>query len=105
MVIMCTPSAATVRQTAWGSSEPGRRTTLPPANSQDRLVHCPAACMRGATGRKTAADPSGAMRSTMPSGVVMAPSRRAGSPPPMQEWKASSWRQTTPLGMPVVPPV
>ena len=69
------------------------------------LVHCPAACMSGATGRKTAPWPSGAMRSTISSGVVIGPRRRAGSPPPMQEWKASSWRQTTPFGIPVVPPV
>ena len=105
MVMRLTPSSATVSHTSWGSSEPGRRTTFPPANSHDRLVHCPAACISGATGRKMAIDASGVMRSTISSGVVMAPCMRDGSPPPMQEWKASSWRHTTPFGMPVVPPV
>ena len=45
------------------------------------------------------------MRSTTCAGSSTGPLMRVGSPPPMQAKNASSWRHTTPLGMPVVPPV
>ena len=45
------------------------------------------------------------MRSSTSPGEDTGPWRRMGSPPPMQAKKASSWRHTTPLGSPVVPPV
>ena len=64
-------------------------------------VQHPAACMSGASVKNVVG--SGAMRSTSsPTEVI---SGRLGSPPPMQAKKASSWRHSTPLGIPVVPPV
>jgi hypothetical protein len=50
-VSMLTCSAATVRHTASGSSDPSISTTFDPANSQDHEVHWAAACIIGASGR------------------------------------------------------
>ncbi len=57
--------------------------------------------MSGARAKKVVC--SGAMRSTSSRTEVI--SGRVVSPPPMQAKKASSWRQSTPFGIPVVPPV
>src|SRR5665213_1662751 len=97
-------SASTSRQTAAGSkAPPGVVTTVPPPKSVEKANQCPAACMNGGTA--SAVIPGRSTRSANSSGRVMWLPDANGSPPPMAAKKMSSWRHSTPLGMPVVPPV
>ena len=66
-------------------------------------AHCVAPCMSGAIGRNVSGTPIFAF-STMNSGCS-ARTFVIGSMPPPSAMKTSSCRQTTPFGMPVVPPV
>ncbi len=73
-----------------------------PRNSCCISPHWVAPCMSGAIGKKVIglADPL----VTISSGAAMRWPLVTSMPPPRAK-KTSSWRQTTPLGRPVVPPV
>ncbi len=101
-VIMWAPSASTVSHTSSGSSGPRGRIDFPPAMQSMSVTHDPAACMNGASSMALKAS---TMRSGSWASSVIGPVMRVGSPPPRQAKNASSWRHTTPLGRPVVPPV
>ena len=55
-------------------------------------------------GMASAVTPGRSTRSASSSGRVMWSPEENGSPPPMAAKKMSSWRHSTPLGSPVVPP-
>ena len=103
MMSVDTLLASTARHVACGSNEPGCITTRAPQYSHDNEVHCAAACIIGASGKATKS--KSMIRSSTSSGRSTGPLSRMGSPPPMHEKNASPWRHTTPLGIPVVPPV
>jgi hypothetical protein len=100
---MLTRSASTADHTTSGSSEPSRSTIRAPVKNHMNDVHCAAACMSGAMAKNVM--PPSPMRSGSSAGDVTSPCSRIGSPPPRHAKNASSWRHTTPFGMPVVPPV
>ena len=79
------------------------RTTLLPVKLWPITPHWVAPCIRGAIGRNVSGKPALPF-STMASGRSTR-SLVVGSMPPPSAKKTSSWRQTTPLGSPVVPPV
>ena len=101
---MFTASVPTRRHVAAGSKRPpGSVTSFPPPNSMVNASQCALECMKGGHGR--AVMPGRITRVASSSGDAMTlPSARA-SPPPMAAKKMSSWRHSTPFGMPVVPPV
>ena len=97
-------SASTRRHAAIGSNPPsGMVTIVPPPKNVENASQCPAACMKGGMAR--AVTPGRSTRSASSSARVMWSPEANGSPPPMAAKKMSSCRHTTPLGMPVVPPV
>ena len=94
------------------ASTPRRRRTSRPAAARPcrrrssiwKAPQCALTCISG--GVMSAARSRGRARGrTAPPGDVIGPSSVVGSPPPIVAKKMSSCRQTTPFGMPVVPPV
>ncbi len=103
IMIACTPSSEISSNTVLGSNW-GRSTILLPTKLPPITPHCVAPCMSGAIGIITACAGLARPFSTIASGR----STRVfvtGSIPPPRAKKTSSWRHTTPFGMPVVPPV
>ena len=96
-----TRSFSTSCQTLWGSKRLTRITLLP-MKLPPITAHWVAPCMSGAMGSEV----TGPARpfSTISSGLTTRSLDRGSMPPPRAK-NTSSWRQTTPLGMPVVPPV
>ena len=76
---------------------------MPPPKKVEKASQWALACMNGGTGRATM--PKSRRREGSSPGSVMALPIWSGSPPPMAAKKMSSWRHSTPLGAPVVPPV
>jgi hypothetical protein len=103
IMTMLTPSSSTSSQVRTGSNL-AMRTMRAPRNAPPMTPHCVAPCMRGAMGMLVAAPPAALACSTRSMGVVTR-SLVTGSMPPPSAKKTSSWRHTTPLGIPVVPPV
>ena len=100
-IIELTFSAAAVRHTR-SASKRAVRMMRSPTKLRPRTDHCVAPCMSGAMGKWVITKPW--PRSTNSSGR----SRRVlvvGSTPPPRAKTTSLCCQTTPLGMPVVPPV
>ena len=96
-------SASTSRHTSCGSNWL-ISTTLLPRKLWPMTAHWVAPCISGAMGRKVRAKPVLRPRATRSSGAWALSPVRMSMPPPRAN-STSSWRHTTPLGMPVVPPV
>ena len=103
IITMLTFSRSTRDHTSWGSNLATRMIRLP-VKLCPMTPHWVAPCIRGATGRKVSGPPAARPFSTICSGRSIRVPVMASIPPPRAK-KTSSWRHTTPLGMPVVPPV
>ena len=79
----------------------GEMTTVPPPNSVQKATQWAVPCMNGQAGSMR--PPPLRAASAMSSGFSMP--GPPGFPPCSAPKKMSSWRHSTPLGMPVVPPV
>ena len=101
IIIAFTRSRSTRRQTFFGSNF-AISTVLRPTKLPPMTPHCVAPCMSGAIGNMVSAPAR--PRSAMSSGFCARMPVRTSMPPP-SVINTSSWRQTTPFGMPVVPPV
>ena len=102
IMIMLTFSSPTSSHTRSGTKR-ATSTALLPVKLPPITLHCVAPCMSGAMGRLVVG-PDCNPRSTSPPGEVMRSPVTGLSPPPRAK-STSSCRHTTPLGMPVVPPV
>ena len=101
---MFTASLPTRRHAAAGSKRPsGSVTSFPPPNSMVNASQWALECMNG--GHGSAVMPGRITRGASSSGDAMKLPSAIGSPPPIPAKKMSSWRHSTPFGMPVVPPV
>ena len=89
-------SRSTVSSTSWGSRRAGSSwmTTVPPVVQHDRAFQWAAPCMNGGAGRARRVERRAPSTSCS---VVWSIPRHAA--------RKSAWRHSTPLGMPVVPPV
>jgi hypothetical protein len=72
---------------------------VPPVFQVRKLIQWPAPCMNGGATRARSPAPERLASVTTSSRVV------AVLDPPKHSAQASAWRHSTPLGMPVVPPV
>jgi hypothetical protein len=106
VVIVVALSRSTVRQTSTGSS---RRVLVwntrhcPPFRPM-KLAHWAAPCMSGGSGIiRSGNATSAAFLAT--SSYELTASHVRMLRPPMHDMNTSCWRHSTPLGMPVVPPV
>ena len=102
IMMLFTFSSAIARHTRAGSNLP-TSTTLLPRNEPPITPHCVAPCMSGAIGSIVVGPPASACSTSAPG--MIDPVLDTGSMPPPSAKNTSSWRHTTPLGMPVVPPV
>ena len=75
------------------------RNTVPPPSHTRRATQCPAPCMNGGVIERLATAGPATASSTKSATV------RAVGEPPKHSTMASPLRHSTPLGMPVVPPV
>ncbi len=97
-----TASSATNRHSASGFSAPtGDTTTVPPPSRVASAVQWAVPCVNGDAGKQRVR-PARALAATAYGSVGRAPS---GWPALSAPKNRSSWRQITPLGRPVVPPV
>ena len=103
IMIAFTLSSSTRRHTWWGSKW-GTSTTLWPTKLWPITAHWVAPCIRGAMGRNVSWRPRALPRSTRSWGASASLPVSRSMPPPSAK-RTSACRQTTPFGMPVVPPV
>jgi hypothetical protein len=102
MAMTLTFSCSTSRHTSCASNF-GISTTVLAVNSAPSAAHCAAPCIIGATGNRTSGPPSAPSRASFHSSSTGSLVMKSMPPPSTRH--TSSWRHTTPLGMPVVPPV
>ena len=99
-----TPSRSTVLHVSTGSTwvgSVGKVMVLPPVKAL-KAAHWAAPCISGATDiMATASLRDASTMSSIEANALGWPKGR----PPMAPMKMSCWRHSTPLGMPVVPPV
>ena len=91
------------RRHASAASNLAVSTTLFPLNSAPRVPHWAAPCISGGIGNDAAPAPAAARSASSVGRSSFLPVNRSMPPPSVR--KTSSWRHTTPLGMPVDPPV
>ena len=105
MVSVLQRSRSTRPRTSSGSSFSGLpwSTTVPPWWSAPKPSHCAAPCISGGV-VITRMKPPLEVAFSASSSTVAGPGM-PGGPPVIAPWKMSSWRQSTPFGAPVVPPV
>ncbi len=103
IMTMFTFSCSMIPHTSWGSNLGTRQMRLP-TKLWPMTPHWVAPCMRGAMGRKVSAPPAAWPFSTICWGRSMRTPVSASRPPPRAK-NTLRWGHTTPLGMPVVPPV
>jgi hypothetical protein len=100
-VIVFTRSRATASQTPSGSKR-GMSTMRSPQKNPMNTPSCAAPWISGGTGNCTTTARVFAFSASSSGLSIGTP---AGFPPPIPVKNRSSWRHTTPFGMPVVPPV
>ncbi len=102
--VMSTFSRSMVRHTSAASSRVvscWMTTVLPPVKAV-KMDHCAAPCIIGGRGRYLPPPPFEASTiASTDANTSLCPKPR----PPIAATKMSCWRHSTPLGMPVVPPV
>ena len=78
-------------------------TTVPPLNRVEKAIQCAVPWVNGDAGRQRVRPAVATALATSSSGDPTG--SPPGLPPPRAANNTSSWRHTTPLGSPVVPPV